>query len=191
MQVVGSLLSLQAVSSTDEKFLAALADIQDRIRAMALVHEKLYRSGNFTSLNLRDYVIDLMASLLRTHPGTDGSVRTNMDLEDIFLSIDTALPCGLIINELVSNSLKHAFPGRESGAVFLSLRRIGDKIELRYRDDGPGLPPDLDLSQSKTLGLKLVYNLAVLQLHGKMEIQRSPATEIVITFGGLAPREGA
>jgi len=191
MQVVGSLLSLQAVSSTDEKFLAALADIQDRIRAMALVHEKLYRSGNFTSLNLRDYVIDLMASLLRTHPGTDGSVRTNMDLEDIFLSIDAALPCGLIINELVSNSLKHAFPGRESGAVFLSLRRIGDKIELRYRDDGPGLPPDLDLSQSKTLGLKLVYNLAVLQLHGKMEIQRSPATEFVITFGGLTPREGA
>ncbi|HZW35460.1 MAG: histidine kinase dimerization/phosphoacceptor domain -containing protein [Deltaproteobacteria bacterium] len=189
MQVVGSLLSLQAVSSADDKLLEALADIQDRIRAMALVHEKLYRSGNFTSLNLKDYVTDLMASLLRTHRGADGPVRTNMDLEDIFISIDAALPCGLIINELVSNSLKHAFPGRKSGTIFLSLRRVGEKIELAYRDDGPGLPPDLDLTQTKSLGLKLVYNLAVRQLRGNLEIRHDPVAEFVITFGGLAPME--
>lgn len=191
LQVVGSLLSLQAVSSADEKLLGALADIQDRIRAMALVHERLYRSGNFASLNMRDYVGDLMTSLLRARQGVGGAVRTELELEDIFVSIDAALPCGLIISELVSNSLKHAFPDRESGAIFLSLRSAGEKIELRYGDDGPGLPRDLDLSRTRSLGLKLVYNLAVRQLRGAMEIRRDPGSEFVITFGGLAHVERA
>ncbi|PWB65036.1 MAG: hypothetical protein C3F14_05995, partial [Deltaproteobacteria bacterium] len=189
MQVVGSLLSLQAVSTADDKLLAALSEIQDRIRAMALVHENLYRSGNFASLNLRDYLKDLMTSLLRTHPGGDGSIRMDLDLEEIFISIDAALPCGLIINELVSNSLKHAFPGGKSGAIFLTLRRAGERVELAYRDDGPGLPPDIDLSRTRTLGLKLVYNLAVKQLRGALEIRRDPAPEFVITFGGVARKE--
>jgi PAS domain S-box-containing protein len=189
MQVVGSLLSLQAVSSQDKTLHGVLAEIQDRIRAMALVHEKLYRSGNFASLNLGEYVKDLMASLLRARHGAGGPVRTNLDLEDIFISIDAALPCGLIINELVSNSLKHAFHGRESGAIFLSLRSAGKAIELTYRDDGPGLPRDLDLSRTRSLGLKLVYNLAVRQLRGAMEIRRDPASEFVITFGGLSHGE--
>ncbi len=182
MQIIGSLLSLQASSSTDEKFVGALAETQDRIGAMALVHEKLYRSGNFASLNMREYLKDLMDSLIRACRWAGGTVNTHLDLEDISFPIDAALPCGLIINELVSNSLKHAFSDRISGSIFVSLRRAGEKIELAYRDDGPGLPPDLDLSRGGSLGLKLVYNLAVRQLRGEMEIRRNPAA-IVFTFG--------
>lgn len=185
LQVIGNLLSLQAAASADGKFVSAVADTQDRIRAMALVHEKLYRSGNFAALNMRDYVGELMTALLRTHQGTGGLIRADLDLEDLYSSIDAALPCGLIISELLSNSLKHAFPGRKAGAVFLSLRRNGETIELRYRDDGPGLPHDLDLSRVKSLGLKLVYNLAVRQLRGTMEVRREPESEFVFTFRDL------
>jgi len=189
MQVIGSLLALQAAASSDRSFVASLADTQDRIRAMALVHENLYRSGNVASLNLKDYVDDLVNSLLRAHRGIGGSIRTILHIDDLFLSIDAALPCGLIINELVSNSLKHAFPARESGTIFLSLRQVGEQVELRYRDDGPGLPRDLDLSQIRSLGLKLVYNLAVRQLRGTMDMRHEPVAEIVFAFGGFAHME--
>ncbi len=185
MQVIGSLLGLQAAASNDERLLDALADTQDRIRAMALVHENLYRSGNIASLDMKDYVEDLMSSLLRVHQGTGGTIRSNLDVDRLFLSIDVALPGGLIINELVSNSLKHAFPGGKSGNIFLSLRRDGEKVVLRYRDDGPGLPRDLDLSGINSLGLKLVYNLAVRQLRGTMEIRHDPVSEFVFTFDGF------
>lgn len=189
MQVVGSLLALQASASRDRRFVAALSDTQDRIRAMALVHENLYRSGSVASLNIKDYLDDLVRSLLRTHRGTDASIGAVLEIEDLFLSIDAALPCGLIINELVSNSLKHAFPAPMSGEIFLSLRQDGDVVELRYRDDGPGLPRDLDLSRIKSLGLKLVYNLAVRQLRGTMDVRHEPAEEIVFRFGGFARTE--
>ncbi len=189
MQVVGSLLSLQAAGSPDRGFKAALADTQDRIRAMALVHENLYRSGSMASLNIRDYVHDLVKSLLHAHRGIDASIRTVLDIDDLFLSIDAALPCGLIINELISNSLKHAFPAPEPGTIFLSLRQVGERVELKYRDDGPGLPQDLDLSQIRSLGLKLVHNLAVRQLRGTMDVTRGPLAEIVFTFGSLSQAE--
>ena len=106
-----------------------------------------------------------------------------MELEDVSLSVDAALPCGLIINELLSNSLKHAFRGGQNGDIFLSLRRLGEEVELRYRDDGPGLPRELrDLSRVGSLGLKLVHNLAVRQLRGKMEHANEPGAEFVFRF---------
>ncbi|MEW6719969.1 MAG: histidine kinase dimerization/phosphoacceptor domain -containing protein [Thermodesulfobacteriota bacterium] len=184
MQVIGSLLTLQAAALPEKGFTAALSDTQDRIRAMALVHENLYRSGSVASLNIKDYVDDLVNSLLYAHRRLDASVRAVLDVDDLFLSIDEALPCGLIINELVSNSLKHAFPARGSGEISIMLRRAGDRVELRYRDDGPGLPRDLDLTRVKTLGLKLVYNLSVRQLRGTLDVRREPAEEIVIRFAG-------
>ncbi len=189
MQVIGSLLSLQAAASADRSFTTALADTQDRIRAMALVHENLYRSGNIASLNLKDYVDDLVNSLLRAHRGIDAPIRAVLDIDDLFITIDAALPCGLIINELISNSLKHAFPDRDSGTIFLSLHQVGERVELRYRDDGPGLPRSLDLSHTKTLGLKLVYNLAVRQLRGTMDVKHDPSTEFMFTFGGFNQME--
>ncbi|MBI5576978.1 MAG: GAF domain-containing protein [Deltaproteobacteria bacterium] len=189
MQVVASLISLQAAASSDKILLAALADTQDRIRAMALVHEKLYRSGNVSSLNMKDYVRDLAGSLLLAHQGSGGPVKTELDLDDLRFALDHALPCGLVINELVSNSLKHAFPHGEPGTIFLSFKRGRGGVELIYRDDGPGLPPGLDPARVDSLGLKLVYNLAVRQLRGKMELRREPVTEFVFLFGGFEQQE--
>ncbi|MGE5664006.1 MAG: PAS domain-containing protein, partial [Deltaproteobacteria bacterium] len=191
MQVIGSLIALQASGSTDETLLGALSDTQDRIRAMALVHEKLYHSGNVSSLNMNEYVRDLVSSLLHAHQGPAGPVTAELDVDDLRFSIDEALPCGLIINELVSNSVKHAFPGRRPGTAFLSLKRKDAGVELRYRDDGPGLPADIDPARVRSLGLKLVYNLAVRQLRGKMEVRRESATEFVFAFDGPARQEKA
>ncbi|MEW6720996.1 MAG: transporter substrate-binding domain-containing protein [Thermodesulfobacteriota bacterium] len=190
MQVIGSLLSLQISSSADGKLASVLEDTQGRIRAMALVHEKLYRTGNFASLNVKDYLTDLVSAILQIHLADVGHVRMESDLDDISISIDAALTLGLIVNELVSNSLKHAFPGGKSGEIFLSLKRHGEKTELRFRDDGPGLPPDFDLSRLGSLGLKLVQNLAVRQLRGTMEIRRGNITEFVFRFDSLSHMTG-
>jgi len=189
MQVVSSLIGMQAVAASDRNLIGALTDTQDRIRAMALVHEKLYRSPSLSSVNMRDYATDLLKALLHAHAVVDGSVALSLDIEGLAFPIDAALHCGLIINELVSNSLKYAFPQGKHGTIFLALRRVGDETELKYRDDGPGLPRDLDLSRSKSLGLKLVYNLAVRQLRGSMDVRRDTATEFVFRFRGFSHLE--
>lgn len=183
LQVIANLLDLQAAAcSGDERIVKALADTRNRICAMAVVQENLYRSNNPASLNIGGYLEDLVHTILHAHRRNDGSVKPVLALDDFPVSIDTALPCGLILNELVSNSLKHAFPGRESGTIFLSLRKAGEQVELRYRDDGPGMPRSVDLSPTGSLGLKLVHNLAVHQLRGKMEVRRDPSTEFVFRF---------
>jgi two-component sensor histidine kinase len=184
MLAIESLLSLQAAESTDERFAGIVSDLQDRIHAMALVHEMLYRSGSFDSVSLRDYLEDLTAALLRTRQGSGEAVLMNTELADVRVPVKEALSCGLIINELVSNSLKHAFPGGKGGTIFLALCRTGEKTEIRYRDDGPGMPETLDVSQTKTLGMKLVYNIAVKQLRGNIVLRRDPEPGFVLTFGG-------
>ncbi len=113
------------------------------------------------------------------------------ELESLPFPIDAALHCGLIINELISNSLKYAFPAGKPGTIFLGLRRVDGDTELRYRDDGPGLPPDLDLARIKSLGLKIVYNLAVRQLRGTIDVRRDPGTEFVFRFRGFSHLETA
>lgn len=182
MQVIAGLLDLQAAKVSDEKFRDVLSDTKNRIRAMALVHEKLYGSGNVSRLNMKEYVEDLAASLLFAHQGSDGRVKLNPEVGDFSLSVDSALPCGLIINELIANSLKHAFPGLKTGTICLSLLSTGKEFVLTYRDDGPGLPEGLDPFRVSSLGLKLVYNLAVRQLRGTMDIRRDPATEFLFRF---------
>ncbi len=182
MQVVSSMIGMQALASGSESVVAALTDTQDRIRAMALVHEKMYRSRSLASVDMRDYVTDLMQALLHAHAVSPDAVALSLDVAALRFPIDAALHCGLIINELVSNSLKYAFPAGTRGTIFLGLRRDGKETELRFRDDGPGLPRDLDLAGIKTLGLKLVYNLAVRQLRGTIELRHDPVTEFVLRF---------
>ncbi len=189
MQVVSSLIGMQALASGDGRVAEALTDTQDRIRALALVHEKLYRSRSLSSVNMKDYVTDLIQALLQAHAVGDGSVALSLDLEGLTFPIDAALHCGLIINELVSNSLKYAFPHARRGTISVALRRLGEETELSYRDDGPGLPRDLDLTRVKTLGLKLVCNLAVRQLRGTVEVLGDPATEFVFRFKSFSHLE--
>jgi two-component sensor histidine kinase len=189
MQVIGNLITLRAASLADPKLLDALEDVQDRIRAIALVHEKIYRSANIASPGMKDYLADLVSSLLRAHCVTRGTVTAEIDAEDVPLPVDAAVPLGLIVNELVTNSLKHAFPGGRQGRIFLSVRREGAGMVMRYRDDGPGPPREPDPARIPSLGLKLVYNLAVRQLRGDMEIRHDPPAEFVFRFDTFAHLE--
>jgi two-component sensor histidine kinase len=183
MQVIVGLLNLQATRSNDDRVTNALGEAQNRIHAMALVHEKLYRGGSISSLNIKEYAEGLANNLLKSHQGKKGLVRLVLDLEEIPLPHDMVLPSGLIINELISNSLKHAFPNGKSGSIYLSIKVNGEKLELRYKDDGPGLPRDFGISRIETLGLKLVRSLALYQLRGTIELaHHMEGTEFVFRF---------
>jgi two-component sensor histidine kinase len=130
---------------------------------------------------MTEYVKDLVTALLKARQGATGHVSPVLEMEEIFFSLETAVPCGLIVNELVSNSLKHAFRGRKEGKIFLSLNRGDGKVVLTYRDDGPGLARELDLSRS--VGLRLIHSLAMYQLRGTVElVHHSGGTEFVFRF---------
>jgi two-component sensor histidine kinase len=180
LQIISSLLSLQSENINNENPARTFRESQDRIRSMALVHEKLYMSGDVASIDFREYVESLTAYLYRSYfpgPGT----RIFVDVENVSLDIDLAIPCGLIINELVSNSLKYAFPDGRSGEIRVGLAREGCNYTLSVSDDGIGLPSGLDFRNTPTLGLQLV-NTLVSQIEGSIELQSGTGTAFQVTF---------
>ncbi|MEJ8542439.1 histidine kinase dimerization/phosphoacceptor domain -containing protein [Methanothermobacter wolfeii] len=177
LQIISTLLMLQASTTSDPRLEELYRESQHRIDAISLIHEKLYESRDVSSINLRDYIKTLIGDLLESY-GTGKRVNARVKVEDIRLNIETAIPCGLIINELVSNSLKYAFPDGE-GEVTVEVKRRGDCYRMLISDDGVGLPEDLDPERVNTLGLRIVKNL-VEQINGELEIKR-PA-EFIITF---------
>jgi two-component sensor histidine kinase/PAS domain-containing protein len=182
LQIISSLLSLQTANH-DSDPTAALRESQDRIRSMALIHEKLYRSVDMARVDFRDYVEGLTAGLQRSYfPGP--GARVFVDVEDILLNIDLAIPCGLIVNELVSNSLKHAFRDGREGEIRVALARDGHNYILTVIDNGPGLPPGVDYRNTPSLGLQLV-NLLAGQLDGTVELDCSRGTRFKITFAEI------
>jgi two-component sensor histidine kinase len=182
LQVISSLLALQArqvVSNPEAE--AALHDSQQRVRSMALIHEKLYQSQNLAEINLADYIRHLAASMVRSYQGSV-EVDLRLALETVALGVDQAVPCGLILNELITNALKYAFPEGRHGTLWIDLDgRTDGKVRLRVADDGPGLPPHLDIRQTPSLGLQLVNSLVV-QLQGTLEVARVDGTEFRIAF---------
>ena len=141
LQVISSLLALQAGTAADPHTRSLLKESQDRVRSMALIHEKLYQAGAERGVSFAEYARDLAAHLRHSYAGDSGQVDLDVEVEDLSLDMDISVPCGLIINELVSNSLKHAFPGGRAGRVLLGLHReAGGAIRLSVRDDGVGLP---------------------------------------------------
>lgn len=182
MQVISSLLSLQGRLIKDTPYASAFREAQDRIKAMAIVHEKIYESKDFTKTDIRDYVSKIANGIFRSYGVNIDRIALNMDIEDGRLSIDSAVPCGLIVNELLSNSLKHAFPDKEKGSINIAFHPAeGGWFELRVSDDGAGLPNELDFRQTKTLGLQLV-NALVKQLNGSIELNGRAGTEFSIRF---------
>lgn len=190
MQVIFSLLNLQSRHIKDKKVLDIFKETQARIRSMALVHEKLYQSKDLSKIEVAPYIKSLTVHLFHSYQISANVVRLRTDIEDVFLDIKTAVPCGLIINELVSNSLKHAFPkgkswgeGSESkGEIRITFRQNEEgQLELVVRDTGAGFPKDLDFRKTESLGLQLVNNL-VSQLRGSIELQRRGGTTFRITF---------
>ena len=182
LQVISSLLALQARSVTDETTKKKFHESRDRIHSMALLHESLYQSDNLAWIDFPEYIKQLADHLFRSYGVTAERVRLRTDLDRLFLNMDTAVPCGLIINELISNSLKYAFPEGRSGEVHLELREKQDRTaQLIVEDDGVGLTPGFDWVNARSLGLRLVRTLAQ-QLDGTLEVGSGPGTSFQLTF---------
>jgi Amt family ammonium transporter len=183
MQVISSLLRLQSRNVKDEQQIEMLKESQNRIKAMALIHEKLYRSKDLANIDFNDYIKNLVNDLFISYKVSTGKITMKMNIEAVSFGIDTAIPCGLIVNELVSNSLKYAFPGGKDGEIKISLRTLeeGD-IELIVSDNGVSIPKDLDFRNTESLGLRLITNLTEKQLQGKVELNRNKGTEFQIKF---------
>lgn len=185
MQIISSLMSLQTKYVDDEVSLDVLKESQNRVKSMALVHEKLYRSEDLTHINIYNYINNLVLDLFFSYGVLRDQIIPIIDIEEIKLNIETAVPCGLIINELVSNVLKHAFSDKKGGKMWLSLHLTDDnQIELIVKDNGSGLPDDFNLDSSNSLGMQLVISL-VNQLDGSIKINRANGTEFNIQFKEL------
>jgi PAS domain S-box-containing protein len=183
LQIVSSLLYLQANRTEHPGAVAALRESRSRVKSMALIHERLYQSPNLASVDMGEYTRNLVSDLQLSHRAEDSSVRLTVNVRDIPLGITEAIPCGLIINELVSNSLKHAFPEGRKGEVVIQLTRVDTgSFALQVRDNGIGLPEHVDFRKSPSLGLTLVNSL-VEQLGGTIELDRREGTAFTITFG--------
>jgi len=186
MQIISSLLKLQSSKINDEKQVDIFKNAENRIRTMSLIHETLYQSKDFANVDFNGYVKSISNYLLRSYIVISGAIKLNLEIEDITLGLDHAIPCGLIINELVSNSLKHAFPKGREGEIKIALRTINDhEVELTVSDDGVGIPREIDMGNPETLGLELVQILAENQLDGTLELERDGGTEFRIRFGKI------
>ena len=184
LQVITSLLRLEAGRTREPGTKDVLKEMQGRIRSMALLHETLYQSGKFGGVELSDYLRQLATQLFRAQNSAPGRVQLSLDLSPVTLTIDHAIPCGLIVNELLTNSLKYAFPHDTSGEVRLELHREADaRIRLRVSDTGVGLPEDFDSRRRSSLGLQLASDLAR-QLGGSLEIGPPPKAVFTVTFKG-------
>jgi PAS domain S-box-containing protein len=184
LQIIASLLSLQSRYITDENVLSALRESQNRVKAMALVHERLYRSENLSEVALSDYLKFLIDNLFRFYGANPRLVRMSFDAGDVKVDINNAIPIGLIINELVSNSLKHAFPEGKTGDLTITTMQDESAIVMTVHDTGPGIPADFDWRNAQSLGLRLVISL-VDQLNGTIELDRSDGT----TFKIIIPKK--
>jgi len=183
LQVIASLLKLQASRCTDEGGVEMFTESLNRIRAMSLIHERLYRTDDLARIDFADYVRGLTRHLLATYSGTAPQPTITIDIHGIFLDINTAIPCGLIINELVTNCLRHAFPRAGKGTISVALRSPHQSsYKLTVRDDGVGIPKDIDPKTTESLGLHLVGILAQDQLNGEISVIRAGGTTMHIIF---------
>ena len=177
MQVITSLLRLQADKLVDKKYADMFKESEDRIRSMALIHEQLYQSKDFANIHFGEYIKSLAKGLFTSHGVDTNQIKLKIDIKDVSFDLENAIPCGLIINELVSNSLKHAFPGERTGEIEISLHTINEvELELKVSDDGVGIPEDLDIRDAESMGLHIVRILAEQTLEGKMDSDKTEGT---------------
>jgi PAS domain S-box-containing protein len=185
LQVISSLLSLQSSAINDPQIVRLIGETQDRIRSMALVHEKLYRAKDLSRIDFDDYIRQLATMLARSYRTQSGSVSFEFEIEKLCFNLETAIPCGLVLNELVSNALKHAFPLTRNDSnpkLTIALRSIGNEcFELIVCDNGVGLPAHLDVRNTASLGLQLVCMLTE-QLRGELRVESTGGTKFTITF---------
>ncbi len=188
LQIISGLLQLQAQSVNDPEIIHTLQESQYRIESMSLIHKKLYASSDFGEIDLADYIPSLASNLLSSYQITPDHITLQMEVVPVLLNIDQAIPCGLIVNELVSNALKYAFPGDRRGQIQIHLHTVASgQIELTIQDNGIGLPETVDWEYAQSLGLSLVHDLVVEQLEGSLSVERSGGTTFKIQFPQAPP----
>jgi PAS domain S-box-containing protein len=183
LQLISSLLKLQSRYIRDKEDIEFFKESQNQIKSLALIHERLYQSKDLANIDFKEYTTNLANSLFHSYGIDRDKIALTIDVEDVLLGVDAAIPLGLIVNELVSNSLKHAFPEGKKGEIKIALRTTDEnEIELVVSDNGLGMPKDLDFRNTESLGLHLVTILAEDQLHGKIELNRTEGTKFQIKF---------
>ena len=185
LQVIISLLSLQSKDIKDQKVLKMFKESQDRVHSISLVHEGIYRSKDLANIKLESYVKKLTSDLLKSYKVTEGAIVLKMDVEDMSIGIDTSIPCGLIINELLSNSLKHAFPEKRKGEIYIKIHKAGDnEIEMIFRDDGVGLPEEFDFRNPSGFGFRMIIDLVEYKLMGRIDYIRGKSSAPLVRGEG-------
>lgn len=180
MQMINSLMELQSDTVVDKNTIRMFQDAQDRVRSMAFVHEALYKSQDLANISAKDYITRLVTNLYTIYKGR--GIDLDVDIEDVGLNIDTSIPCGLIVSELVSNSMKYAFEGKDDGMLTVSLTETkSGKYKLIVSDNGNGIPKEIDVENPPTLGLQLVQMLTK-QIKGNIRLARSKGTKFTIEF---------
>lgn len=181
LQVISSMLNLQARRLRDRELASAFEESQQRIHTIALVHERLYQSRDLSNIGFDDYLKSLVANIMYAQNAGERGISADVEIAGISLPIQRAIPCGLIVNELITNAVKHAFPHGNGGTIRVSMKSVGDRIELVIADDGVGLPPGLDLSKSDSLGLDLVHAFAE-QLDAELEVCSEHGASFTLRF---------
>lgn len=182
LQVISSLISLQSEAVQDPATAEMLRDSQNRVKSMALIHEKLYQSRGVAGINFGEYIRDLAAFLANSYRLGNAETSVSVNAHDLELGLDKAVPCGLIVNELVSNALKHAFPDGRAGCIRVDLFRAGESgVELSVSDDGVGLPSHFDIGTADSLGLRLVSSLAD-QIDASLDVKCGPGASFRLCF---------
>ena len=185
LQVISSILNLQSSYTDDPRTIELLKESQNRIKSMSFIHESLYQTKNFAGVNFKEYVHNLCNNLLFSYYPKGKRVFIEQDIADVHLNLDTSIPCGLIINELISNSLKYAFVNQEEGTIHIVVKggtkKEKDLVTITVNDNGPGLPKGLDFEDSPSLGLQLVTVLTK-QLNGKITLDNSKGAKYTLTF---------
>lgn len=180
LQVISSILNLQSSFVKDKNTLQILKESQDRIKSMSFIHENLYQTKTFSSIKFSDYIINISKNLVHSYQIFDNFVEIEYDFDEVDLILDQAIPCGLIVNELISNALKHAFD-ENGGILKIGVKTKKNTVFLSIQDNGKGIPEDFDIQNTESLGLQLVYTL-VEQLEGEIELTRQGGTKYLITF---------
>ncbi len=181
LQIISSLLNLQSDSATDEKFLAMIRESKNRIMSMALIHEMLYVTKNLSHINIYNYITKLCNSVYQSFQTKESSIEFDYDIdENIYFEIDNMIPIGLILNEILSNSFKYAFPDKK-GVIHIYFQKKDDHYCMIAKDNGVGIPKNFNVAESKTLGSQLIYILAE-QLDGKLSVESSKGTKYTLKF---------
>ncbi len=183
MQIISSLLNIQLIHIKDPSVRKTFMESQNRIRSMAMIHEKMYESENLTRVDFAEYVDSLTVDLLQAYDVNPDTITLNKNVENVYLDVSMGIPCGLIINELVSNSLKYAFPGGQPGEVNIDFRLKNNEYQLTIGDNGIGFPKYLDFRKAESFGLQLVM-LLIKKLGGTINLNRKRGTFFKVIFKG-------